>query len=455
MSSPRTRTGLRTRRTAIVAATVGGAAVLAVIAGFAVFAAHGSSPASASDEASLSGAAAQEVSRTAKLSANGDPSPNDVWVDGYRRTIKPLGSLTSDYDCNDANRITTPSGVRSAYPFGEMSLYGGWRNTSDPGVSATSWGATNAVGDITLTFTNWSVTKSRSSGISFRCTSLSPLGADITAFLTQAPADVTQTSVTLSAKTTAYQNWIQNPQPVFDSQYWVEYGTADGDYSMKSPIGMTPKETGGDLTVRTALTGLTPGTTYHYRFVLLPKIDTHTPKGIVVGGPDYTNIGSTFTTAPAAEQEVAITKNGATNAYLEVHGDSGSSFDDGAPVDAWRSDDADRLTTNEVWTWTPIDGQDSVMLVNKLSGKCLEVNGSNGNIDQWTCQPGSSNHRWKPVRNADGSVFLVTVQDGQGAHPAGTYYLSTASDPSQVADGEAITLLTTPDDRSTWTVAPH
>ena len=49
------------------------------------------------------------------------------------------------------------------------------------------------------------------------------------------------------------------------------------------------------------------------------------------------------------------------------------------------------------WTWIKKDG-DWGMLKNNKTGKCLEQNGTNGNVDTWDCV-GSDNELWRPTND--------------------------------------------------------
>ena len=91
-------------------------------------------------------------------------------------------------------------------------------------------------------------------------------------------------------------------------------------------------------------------------------------------------------------------------------------------------------------------------IVNNNSGKCLEVNATNGTIDQWQCVDGAGNELWKLVPNAGGGTALQIDLTGAayGQWHIGTYYLASTVDPASVTDGTALTLANTQSDRTAW-----
>ena len=85
---------------------------------------------------------------------------------------------------------------------------------------------------------------------------------------------------------------------------------------------------------------------------------------------------------------------------------------------------------------------------------CLQINGTDGKIDQWFCQPGSANHHWTLIdRPTSGTALQVVLTVQTGPWQPGTYYLATADGSSNVTDGSPLTLMTDlVDDRTSWDI---
>lgn len=58
---------------------------------------------------------------------------------------------------------------------------------------------------------------------------------------------------------------------------------------------------------------------------------------------------------------------------------------------AYRQDGG--VSAQQLWEWDTTGVTTGGQLRNRDSGLCLEVNGNSGNVDQWTCDPTSANHR--------------------------------------------------------------
>ena len=78
--------------------------------------------------------------------------------------------------------------------------------------------------------------------------------------------------------------------------------------------------------------------------------------------------------------------------------DNGGSTEAGHWVDIWQPiHDSNGLQTNYQWSYEYDADKNAGQLRNQDSGLCLEVNGTNGRIDQWPCDADSDNHLWKIV----------------------------------------------------------
>jgi hypothetical protein len=155
-----------------------------------------------------------------------------------------------------------------------------------------------------------------------------------------------------------------------------------------------------------------------------PKMTTSSPV------LDFGDQGSVWTFRKAG----ALTKGVAVD---------GGSDDDAAPVSLWNLNN----TRNERWTWVPsADYPGYGQLVNLESGKCLEHNETNGNVDQWPCET-SDNHLWMPVYDKTDHATALMLRETDNGKPQ---YLGLDTDPSGAPQGSAIVLVNTLSDRTSW-----
>ncbi len=107
--------------------------------------------------------------------------------------------------------------------------------------------------------------------------------------------------------------------------------------------------------------------------------------------------------------------------------DNGGSTEAGHWVDIWQPiHDSNGLQTNYQWSYEYDADKNAGQLRNQDSGLCLEVNGTNGRIDQWPCDADSDNHLWKivPVDGAGDVALKIVLDKKTGIWPPGTYYLA-------------------------------
>jgi hypothetical protein len=350
---------------------------------------------------------------------------NDSWSD----VLKGLWNSESNwYHCGDYHQIKTPMGVVSAYPYGPMSWGwfsgSGWTSEADPGnpkETVTSPNSGREHGDIQILYTNTVTTKSTNK-IRFDCTGVYP-GYETTGITVRSPMAITATTATIQAAV-----GFTNGDLVGPSHWHVEYGSAPGDYSQQSAVADVPtlgtiRREGATLPPIT-LTGLAPGTTYHYRVVFDENDNwSYTTDHPSYGGPNNTftsavtpQSGGTYgiaTTADATRFIDVPNANPAVGLNLQLYDGNGSAAQQWTLVDDGIQDGffkiAGGLTTPRL---------------------CLEIKGGsipNNPIDQYTCdpnQPNQPNQLWQPVALTDGT-FLVKSKDGllltsAGANANGT-----------------------------------
>jgi hypothetical protein len=115
---------------------------------------------------------------------------------------------------------------------------------------------------------------------------------------------------------------------------------------------------------------------------------------------------------------------------------NGASTDNGGAVALWDSIDQENYT----WMWMP-EGDGWGELINVNSRKCLELNSTTGQVDQWDCS-GGANELWTPVWNPAGGSTLELQSTSQ--------YLGTDVDPGNAVNGTTLTLSSNLDDRTSW-----
>lgn len=134
-----------------------------------------------------------------------------------------------------------------------------------------------------------------------------------------------------------------------------------------------------------------------------------------------------------------------TTQLLEDHGNApASATPDGTAVDTWSEVmNGDAVQANELWTFNVTTPGGYAQLYNEQSHKCLEVNGSNGNVDQWDCVAGATNELWRWVSNPSGGDSLQVESSGA--------YLATTTPSASVGDGTALTMQASQGDTTGWT----
>jgi hypothetical protein len=331
-------------------------------------------------------------------------------------------SETNWYYCQDYNRIATPNGVMSAWRYGPMSWGtfsgSGWWDASDPGLyqemvsspNSDRWGS----GGIQILYSN-TFTRHSTNKIRFNCTSIYP-GYETTGVTVQTPTEITATTATIHASVA-----IDDSARVCQSRAYVEYGSAPGSYDRQSSMLEVPLEK-----IRRALTldpirltGLTPGTTYHYR-VVWDEGDCWRHNNPPEYHRSYGSPNNTFTTAasPQPGQTYAIASFADGNAFIDV---PFGRADVGLKLQLFEGNGS------PAQQWTLVEGRarDGYFKIVRPEAPrlCLEIFGSgplaNAPIDQWTCAapdnpnaPDQPNQLWQPVPQADGSFLLQSKAGG-------------------------------------------
>jgi hypothetical protein len=158
---------------------------------------------------------------------------------------------------------------------------------------------------------------------------------------------------------------------------------------------------------------------------------------------------------------VSIAKVGAlTTQEVEVN-QSDQPSANGGVVDTWRQVAAgSRPVSNELWAYVPdTEAVGYGELVSQSSGKCLEVNGSTGVVDQWTCVPEAANELWHVSANASfsgfGAGFSLQVLStgkylGVNSSSSEERINGTSYDPGWV-NGTPLIMMASPSQATAWT----
>jgi Ricin-type beta-trefoil lectin domain-like len=158
---------------------------------------------------------------------------------------------------------------------------------------------------------------------------------------------------------------------------------------------------------------------------------------------------------------ISIAKVGAlTTQEVEVN-QSDQPSANGGVVDTWQQVAAgSRPVSNELWAYVPdTEAVGYGQLVSQSSGKCLEVNGTTGVVDQWTCVPEAANELWHVSTNSSFSGFgagfsLQVLSTGKylGVNPSSQneYINGTWYDPGWV-NGTPLAMMSSPSQATAWT----
>ena len=176
---------------------------------------------------------------------------------------------TNQYHCGDYHKIVTPNGVMSAYPYGTTDWdtwfgYAGWTSEADPGrPKETIYGVSYDVpgGSLEIRFANSATTQSFNK-IRFDCASIYP-GQQTQTITVQSPTEIADTTATIHASVAFLRG-----SEVCIWRAFVEYGSDPGSYARIASAGLGQQVNSNQLELPPVrLTGLSPGTTYHYRIV--------------------------------------------------------------------------------------------------------------------------------------------------------------------------------------------
>jgi hypothetical protein len=210
-------------------------------------------------------AAPSAPQRPVGLTSDVLPADHTTWVTTPKFDIKDSSPVwVAKVYCNR----DTPAGDQVLYPFTvhEGSGYTwAWRNISTPGVIITfdAWD-TESTNNSGLAFyvSNPQTKGNYAWGVSIECQSTDP--DSIGSAGTPTAENVTATSATINSTLT---NTVSRPQSF---KWYVQYGTSWDHYTSTSDAG-TGNLNPGDNASSINLTNLKPGTTYHYREVLVSQ----------------------------------------------------------------------------------------------------------------------------------------------------------------------------------------
>jgi hypothetical protein len=233
---------------------------------------------------------------------------------------------------------------------------------------------------------------------------------------------------------------------------FVEYGSDPGSYARIASAGLGQQVNSNQLALPPVrLTGLSLGTTYHYRIVFDQGFCAAKEPTLY---RSYSSPSNSFTTAvsPQAGGAYGIAIAADETKFIDVPGSSTSVGQNlwlyqgnGTPAQQWRLVDSRAR-----------DGY--FKIVSNLEaaatgdpGLCLEIRGGSiagAPIDQYTCDvnaPDQPNQLWQPVRQADGTYLLKSK---------GGLLLSSAGGTASATGLIAASATSAPDLAQKWSFIP-
>ncbi len=217
------------------------------------------------------------------------PPPPTVTTDGASGVATPNATL---------NATINPNGVdtKDFFEYGTTKNYGFYTNAEDAGAGTNSVPVSAEISGLAAGTTYY-----------FRIVASSAIeevfGGPV-AFTTQPPPTVSTTAASNLQPFQATLEGNVNPNGL-DTHYYFQYGTTISYGSeVPAPPGIDAGSGTGSVSATTTLTGLQPGTTYHYRLVASNG-----------GGTSYSN-DQEFTTLPVPRAAAIVESNGNQAVYF-------------------------------------------------------------------------------------------------------------------------------------------
>ncbi len=222
------------------------------------------------------------------------------------------------------------------------------------------------------------------------------------------------------------------------------YSCAPG-YSIVA-FGAPPNQTYGFTNYSTGTVAPVPAAATDRRTIAAGTITYTDPNG--QGGSGRVQLECQPDPAPSLDPAGTVWGfakiGGVGTQLLEVNGYSTA---DGGIVDTWQQvGSAGSVQGNELWVYQPDASNPGYgQLVSRASGKCLEVNGTTGAVDQWDCVTAAANELWRAVPNTPGGSALQVLSSGE--------YLATATGntaPASWGNGTSLTMDTAQSPQTSW-----
>lgn len=324
------------------------------------------------------------------------------WFSFEKNLKDPTATYTQKVSCNSF----TPSGQATLYPYNvpegnTLAYQWAYRNNSSKGVTVTSNStSTDDMSDGGLAFfvTSLHVSGDYAFRVSIQCQSNDPDALGTAG--TPSATNIASTSATINV---ALNSSAGATQPF---EYYVQYGTQPAVYTSQTPA-VTVSLPKGTTAESIPMTGLTPGTMYHYRVVLVTQAVGFS------GSTSYSGADQQFSTGgglggPSAQPRLeTIAPGGAAGLRLTAPTRRGGPVSLRAPAGS------------ALQYWTAVNGPvgSQTTLVNARTGLCLDV--SSGSLKTRAavvtnrCRAGARSQLWRLVRSGAARWRFVNLRSGK------------------------------------------
>jgi len=322
----------------------------------------------------------------------------------YEKNLKdPTATYTQKVSCSSF----TPSGEATLYPYNvpqgsTLAYQWAYRNNSSKGVTVTSNStSTDDMNDGGLAFfvTSLHVSGDYAFRVSIQCQSNDPDALGTAG--TPSATNIASTSATINATLNSSAGATE------PFEYYVQYGTQPAVYTSQTPAVTVNLPKGSTTAESIPMTGLTAGTVYHYRVVVV------TQEPGFVGATSYSGADRQFDTGSglgsASPQRRLETISPGATAGLRLTAPSRP----GGPVSLRAP------AGNALQYWTAGNGPigSRTTLVNARTGLCLDISGGSLKTGAAAvtnrCRAGARSQLWRLVRTSAARWRIVNLRSGK------------------------------------------
>jgi hypothetical protein len=329
------------------------------------------------------------------------------WFNFEKDLTDPTLTYTQKVSCNSF----TPSGQATLYPYNvpegsTLTYQWAYRNNSSSGVTVTS--NSTATGDMNNAGLAFFVTSLHISGdyafrVSIQCQSNDPNSEGTVG--TPSAANLQATSATINV---TFNNTTFETEPF---KYYVQFGTSPAEYTSQTQtqsINLPPQSVNqGNTNVSIPMTGLTTGTVYHYRVVLVSEGEDFSGETSYSGADQHFSTGAALggrfraprleTIAPAQATDLRLTAPTRRGGRVSLRRPAGTAL--------------------QYWIVANAQAGSQTTLLNARTGLCLQAGGSSGKTGAAVvtnrCRAHASSQQWKQARSGAGRWRFVNLRTGK------------------------------------------